>query len=196
MKTSLATILSVTGVLAAGALAFTVNTSVLDNAVTTSEAAPALQAEVITLSNFAPSAATTTAAAVAEPSATTTAAAAVAEPTVAAQSTYNIDGVASITLALDTNSLSVVSVTPVSGYTFAATTVSNSRIAVALTLGGSVMTFHAEVLDGRIVTSVVAEQPRISSAAPKTRSYDDDDDEDEDEDEENEHEEEGEDDDD
>ena len=59
MKTSLATILSVTGVLAAGALAFTVNTSVLDNAVTTAEAAPALQADVIALSNFAPSAATT-----------------------------------------------------------------------------------------------------------------------------------------
>ena len=112
----------------------------------------------------------------------------------AAQSTYNIDGVAAITLSLDTNSLSVVSVTPVSGYTFAATTESNSRIAVALTLGGSVMTFHAEVLDGRIVTSVVAEQPRISNAAPKTRSYDDDDEKNEHED--SEHEEEGEDDDD
>ena len=184
MKTSLATILSVTGVLAAGALAFTVNTSVLDNAVTTAEAAPALQADVIALSNFAPSAATT--------APVTTAAA--AAPTVAAQSTYNIDGVAAITLSLDTNSLSVVSVTPVSGYTFAATTVSNSRIAVALTLGGSVMTFHAEVLDGRIVTSVVAEQPRISNAAPKTRSYDDDDEKNEHED--SEHEEEGEDDDD
>ena len=183
MKTSLATILSVTGVLAAGALAFTVNTSVLDNAVTTAEAAPALQADVIALSNFAPSAATT--------APVTTA---VAAPTVAAQSTYNIDGVAAITLSLDTNSLSVVSVTPVSGYTFAATTESNSRIAVALTLGGSVMTFHAEVLDGRIVTSVVAEQPRISNAAPKTRSYDDDDDENENEN--NNEEEEGEDDDD
>ena len=167
MKTSLATILSVTGVLAAGALAFTVNTSVLDNAVTTAEAAPALQADVV---------------------------AAGLQPTVAAQSTYNIDGVAAITLSLDTNSLSVVSVTPVSGYTFAATTESNSRIAVALTLGGSVMTFHAEVLDGRIVTSVVAEQPRISNAAPKTRSYDDDDEKNEHED--SEHEEEGEDDDD
>ena len=176
MKTSLATILSVTGVLAAGALAFTVNTSVLDNAVTTAEAAPALQADVIALSNFAPSAATTA-----------------PVTTVAAQSTYNIDGVAAITLSLDTNSLSVVSVTPVSGYTFAATTESNSRIAVALTLGGSVMTFHAEVLDGRIVTSVVAEQPRISNAAPKTRSYDDDD---ENENENNNEEEEGEDDDD
>jgi hypothetical protein len=88
-----------------------------------------------------------------------------------------------------------VSVAPVSGYTFAATTESNSRIAVALTLGDSVMTFRAEVLDGRIVTSVVAEQPRISSSAPKTRSYNDDDDERE-ENEENEHEEEGEDDDD
>ena len=196
MKTSLATILSVTGVLAAGALAFTVNTSVLDNAVTTAEAAPALQADVIALSNFAPSAATSA------PSASTTApvttaAAAAAEPTVAAQSTYNIEGVAAITLALDTNSLSVVSVTPVGGYTFAATTESNSRIAVALKLGDSVMTFHAEVLDGRIVTSVVAEQPRISNAAPKTRSYDDDDDDDDDENEnENENEEEGEDDDD
>ena len=184
MKTSLATILSVTGVLAAGALAFTVNTSVLDNAVTTAEAAPALQADVIALSNFAPGAATTA------PSAATTA----PVTTVAAQSTYNIDGVAAITLSLDTNSLSVVSVTPVSGYTFAATTESNSRIAVALTLGGSVMTFHAEVLDGRIVTSVVAEQPRISNAAPKTRSYDDDDEKNEHED--SEHEEEGEDDDD
>ena len=192
MKTSLATILSVTGVLAAGALAFTVNTSVLDNAVTTSEAAPALQAEVIALSNFAPGTATTA------PSASTTPVATVAvEPTVAAQSTYNIDGVAAITLSLDTNSLSVVSVTPVSGYTFAVTTESNSRIAVALTLGNSVMTFHAEVLDGRIVTSIVAEQPRISNAAPKTRSYDDDDDDDENENEnENNNEEEGEDDDD
>ena len=167
MKTSLATMLSVTGVLAAGALAFTVNTSVLDQAVITAEAAPALQADVI---------------------------AAVVEPTVAAQSTYNIDGVAAITLSLDTNLLSVVSVAPTNGYTFATTTESNSRIAVALTLGDSVMTFHAEVLDGRIVTSVVAEQPRIKSPAPTKRG--DDDEHEENEHEENEHEEEGEDDDD
>ena len=182
MKTSLATILSVTGVLAAGALAFTVNTSVLDNAVTTAEAAPALQADVIALSNFAPSAVTTPAAAVAV----------AVEPTVAAQSTYNIDGVAAITLSLDTNSLKVVSVAPVNGYTFAATAESNSRIAVALTLGDSVMTFHAEVLDGRIITSIIAEQPKISSAAPKMRSNDENDDHEENEHEENEHEEEGE----
>ena len=166
MKTSLATMLSVTGVLAAGALAFMVNTSVLDQAVITAEAAPALQADVI---------------------------AAVVEPTVAAQSTYNIDGVAAITLSLDTNLLSVVSVAPINGYTFATTTESNSRIAVALTLGDSVMTFHAEVLDGRIVTSVVAEQPRIKSPAPTKRG---DDEHEENEHEENEHEEEGEDDDD
>ena len=183
MKTSLATVLSITGVLAAGALAFTVNTSVLDNAVTTSEAAPALQAEVIALSNFAPSAVTTPAAA---------AVAVAVEPTVAAQSTYNIDGVAAITLSLDTNSLKVVSVAPVNGYTFAATAESNSRIAVALTLGDSVMTFHAEVLDGRIITSIIAEQPKISSAAPKMRSNDENDDHEENEHEENEHEEEGE----
>lgn len=167
MKTSLATMLSITGVLAAGALAFTVNTSVLDQAKITAEAAPALQADVI---------------------------AAAVEPSVAAQSTYNIDGVAAITLSLDTNLLSVVSVAPINGYTFATTTESNSRIAVALTLGDSVMTFHAEVLDGRIVTSVVAEQPRIKSPAPTKRG--DDDEHEENEHEENEHEEEGEDDDD
>ena len=178
MKTSLATVLSMTGVLAAGALAFRVNTSVLDNAVITAEAAPALQAEVVTLSNLAPSATTTEVAA------------AVVEPTVAAQSTYNIDGVAAITLSLDTNLLSVVSVAPINGYTFATTTESNSRIAVALTLGDSVMTFHAEVLDGRIVTSIVAEQPRIKSPAPTKRG--DDDEHEENEHEENEHEEEGE----
>ena len=169
MKTSLATMLSVTGVLAAGALAFTVNTSVLDNAVITAEAAPALQADVI---------------------------AAAVEPSVAAQSTYNIDGVAAITLSLDTNLLSVVSVAPINGYTFATTTESDSRVAVALTLSDSVMTFHAEVLDGRIVTSIVAEQPRISSAAPKTQNNYDDDEHEENEHEENEDEEEGEDDDD
>jgi hypothetical protein len=167
MKTSLATMLSVTGVLAAGALAFTVNTSVLDQAVITAEAAPALQADVI---------------------------AAVVEPTVAAQSTYNIDGVAAITLSLDTNLLSVVSVAPINGYTFATTTESNSRVAVALTLGDSVMTFHAEVLDGRIVTSIVAEQPRIKSPSPTKRG--DDDEHEENEHEENEDEKEGEDDDD
>jgi hypothetical protein len=56
------------------------------------------------------------------------------------------------------------------------------------------MTFHAEVLDGRIVTSVVAEQPRIKSPAPTKRG--DDDEHEENEHEENDVEEEGEDDDD
>ena len=138
MKTSLATMLSVTGVLAAGALAFTVNTSVLDNAVTTAEAAPALQADVI---------------------------AAGVEPTVAAQSTYNIDGVATITLSLDANSLSVVSVTPVSGYTFITTTKNNSRIAVALTLGDSVMKGAAPALAdlGIVVDAVQDRQGKMGA---------------------------------
>lgn len=173
MKTSLATMLSVTGVLAAGALAFAVNTSVLDHAVTTSEAAPTLQADVVSLSNLAPisataPAATTQAAPTPAPAVTAEVAAAVA-----AQSTYNIDGVAAITLALSDNSLSVVSVTPAGGYTAAATAVSASRIEVVLTRSNSVMKFSAQVLDGRIVTSVVAEQPRVTSTAPS--KYNDDD---------------------
>lgn len=172
MKTSLATMLSVTGVLAAGALAFAVNTSVLDHAVTTSEAAPTLQADVVSLSNLAPIGAT--ASAVTTQGAPTTAPAVTAEiaAAVAAQSTYNIDGVAAITLALSDNSLSVVSVTPAGGYTAAATAVSASRIEVVLTRSNSVMKFSAQVLDGRIVTSVVAEQPRVTSTAPS--KYNDD----------------------
>lgn len=178
MKTSLATMLSVTGVLAAGALAFAVNTSVLDHAVTTSEAAPTLQADVVSLSNLAPigataPAATTQAAPTPAPAVTAEVAAAVA-----AQSTYNIDGVAAITLALSDNSLSVVSVTPAGGYTAAATAVSASRIEVVLTRSNSVMKFSAQVLDGRIVTSVVAEQPRVTSAAPSKYNDDEGDDDD------------------
>ena len=188
MKTSLATMLSVTGVLAAGALAFAVNTSVLDHAVTTSEAAPTLQADVVSLSNLAPigataPAATTQAAPTPAPAVTAEVAAAVA-----AQSTYNIDGVAAITLALSDNSLSVVSVTPAGGYTAAATAVSASRIEVVLTKSNSVMKFSAQVLDGRIVTSVVAEQPRVSSTAP-TKYNDDEGDDDDREHEENENDE-------
>ena len=178
MKTSLATMLSVTGVLAAGALAFAVNTSVLDQAVTTSEAAPTLQADVVSLSNLAPigataPAATTQAAPTPAPAVTAEVAAAVA-----AQSTYNIDGVAAITLALSDNSLSVVSVTPAGGYTAAATAVSASRIEVVLTKSNSVMKFSAQVLDGRIVTSVVAEQPRVKSTAPSKYNDDEGDDDD------------------
>ncbi|CAB4648852.1 MAG: hypothetical protein F2625_03665 [Actinobacteria bacterium] len=178
MKTSLATMLSVTGVLAAGALAFAVNTSVLDHAVTTSEAAPTLQADVVSLSNLAPigataPAATTQAAPTPAPAVTAEVAAAVA-----AQSTYNIDGVAAITLALSDNSLSVVSVTPAGGYTAAATAVSASRIEVVLTRSNSVMKFSAQVLDGRIVTSVVAEQPRVTSTAPSKYNDDEGDDDD------------------
>ena len=190
MKTSLATMLSVTGVLAAGALAFAVNTSVLDHAVTTSEAAPTLQADVVSLSNLAPigataPAATTQAAPTPAPAPAVTAEVAAA---VAAQSTYNIDGVAAITLALSDNSLSVVSVTPAGGYTAAATAVSASRIEVVLTRSNSVMKFSAQVLDGRIVTSVVAEQPRVSSTAP-TKYNDDEGDDDDREHEENENDE-------
>ena len=184
MKTSLATMLSVTGVLAAGALAFAVNTSVLDQAVTTSEAAPALQADVVPLADFTPSG--VTASAVTTQGAPTTAPAPAPAPAitaevvaaVAAQSTYNIDGVAAITLALSDNSLSVVSVTPAGGYTAAATAVNASRVEVVLTKSNSVMRFSAQVLDGRIVTSVVAEQPRVTSTAPSKYNDDEGDDDD------------------
>ena len=188
MKTSLATMLSVTGVLAAGALAFAVNTSVLDQAVTTSEAAPALQADVVPLADFTPSGVTASAVTTQGVPAPAPAVTAEVAAAVAAQSTYNIDGVAAITLALSDNSLSVVSVAPAGGYTAAATAVSGSRIEVVFTKSNSVMKFSAQVLDGRIVTSVVAEQPRVSSTAP-TKYNDDEGDDDDREHEENENDE-------
>jgi len=170
MKTSLATTLSVVGVLAAGGVAFVVNTSVLDSADQTPTASQAFEATITDLATEAATLVSGRSVDTAAPPATT-------PSTTAVQTSYNIDGVAVVTLSRDGESLSVVSVTPVSGYTYVATDESISRIEIRFTKGAAVLKFHADIIGDRIVTSVMNE-PQASGASPRPHSHDEDHDED------------------
>jgi len=181
MKTSLATTLSVIGVIAAGSVAYAVNTSVLDSADQTPTARQALEATITDL-------ATQEASPVSDQSVNTVAPTATVPSATAVQTSYNIDGVAVVTLSRDGESLSVVSVTPVSGYTYAATNESISRIEIRFTKGAAVLKFHADIIGDRVVTSVMNE-PQASGAAPRPHSHDEEHEEDHDEDHDEDHEE-------
>lgn len=180
MKTSLATTLSVVGVLAAGSVAFAVNTSVLDSADQTPSASQALEATITDL-------ATAVATPVSGQSVNTVAPPATVESETAVQTSYNIDGVAVVTLSHDGESLSVVSVTPVSGYTYTASNESNSRIEIRFTKGSAVLKFHADIIGDRVVTSVMNE-PQVSGAPTRPQSHDEEHDDEHDEDHDEDHE--------
>ena len=174
MKTSLATTLSVVGVLAAGSVAFAVNTSVLDSADQTPTASQALEATITDL-------ATAEATPVTGQSVNTVAPPVTVASATGVQTSYNIDGVAVVTLSREGESLSVVSVTPVSGYTYTALNESISRIEIRFTKGSSVLKFHADIIGDRVVTSVMNE-PQMSGAPTRPHSHDEEHDEDHDED--------------
>lgn len=163
MKTSLATTLSVVGVLAAGGVAFAVNTSVLDSATQEPSASQALEATITDI-------AAGTSSPVSGQSATTVAPPATDGSASAIQTTYNIDGVAVVTLSRDGGSLSVVSVAPMAGYTYEAANESASRIEIKFSKGNSVMKFHADIIGDRVVTSVM-NQPPTSSGAKRPHAH-------------------------
>lgn len=173
MKTSLATTLSVVGVLAAGSVAFAVNTSVLDSADQTPTASQALEATITDL-------ATVEATPVSGQSVNTVAPPVTVASATDVQTSYNIDGVAVVTLSRNGESLSVVSVTPVSGYTYTAINESISRIEIRFTKGSAVLKFHADIIGDRVVTSVMNE-PQMSGAPTRPHSHDEEHDEDHDE---------------
>ena len=177
MKTSLATTLSVVGVLAAGSVAFAVNTSVLDSADQTPTASQALEA---TITDLATAEATAEATPVTGQSVNTVAPPVTVASATGVQTSYNIDGVAVVTLSREGESLSVVSVTPVSGYTYTALNESISRIEIRFTKGSSVLKFHADIIGDRVVTSVMNE-PQLSGAPTRPHSHDEEHDEDHDE---------------
>lgn len=155
MRSGFVTTLSMVGILAAGTTAFAVNTSVLNNATKSSEASPALQAEVVAfgITDQTPS--------------TLTPAPGSASPT-SVQSKYSIDGVGVVTLAQDAAVLTTVAVEPADGFTFETKNVSDSQVEVRLTKDAKQLVFHAELLDGRIVTSLTS--PRTPQADPGTIS--------------------------
>jgi hypothetical protein len=164
MKTTFATTFSIVGVLAAGGIAFAVNTSVLDTATNQISASQAIVAETV---GIVP----TENAPVVEPTATTVA------PPAIVETAYNIAGVGVVTLSQNSNALSVSKVVPASGYTFTSVNESVSRIEVTFKSGSKTLKFHAEIIGGRIITSVLNE-PTPLDGAPHPKTHDEDHDED------------------
>ncbi|MEO8162906.1 MAG: hypothetical protein ABI590_03915 [Ilumatobacteraceae bacterium] len=154
MKTSLATTLSIVGVLATGGVAFAVNTSVLDSSVAAVTATPALPEAIVPRAespfDFEGSPTDSTVP--------------VAVASTSVQSAYDVDGAGIVTLAQDGTSLTVVSVLPVSGWTFDTSNEDAAGVEVEFTNGAQHMKFRAELLDGRIVTSVQTEVDEAKGA--------------------------------
>jgi hypothetical protein len=164
MKTTFATTFSIVGVLAAGGIAFAVNTSVLDTATNQFSASQALVAEVagIVPTENAP---------VVESTAVTVA------PPATVETAYNIAGVAVVTLSQNGTSLLLANVAPAGDYTYSTVNETASRVLVTFTSGVKTMKFRAEIIGDRIITSVLNETAPTATA-PRPRTHDDDDDDD------------------
>ena len=164
MKTTFATTFSIVGVLAAGGIAFAVNTSVLDTATNQFSASQAIVAET---AGIVP----TENAVVVESTAITVA------PPAIVETAYNIAGVAVVTLAQNGTSLSVANVAPAGDYTYSTVNETASRVLVTFTSGVKTMKFRAEIIGDRIITSVLNETaPTATAPRPRTHNEDDDDD--------------------
>jgi hypothetical protein len=161
MKKSIATTLSVVGVLAAGGVAFAVNTSVLDTATNQFSASQALEANIADIASGSGSSETTVA------------------PSAAAETSYNIDGIGIVTLSQSGGTLSVANVEPVSGYTYSSVNESASRIEVTFKNDTKMLKFHADIIGDRIITSVLNE-PTDPSGAPRMKHHGEDHDDDHD----------------
>ena len=169
MKTSLATTISIAGVVAAGAFTFAVNSTMLTS-VSTSSDMPPVDAAVLMSRNTQlavlapPVAVVVTGANVGSQSApiapTTTVQ--VGQSTV---SSYSLPGAASVQLVQSPSHLKVGVVTPQDGYVYSAENVSATRVMVTLTNYRHRLKFNAEIIGGRVVTSLIASDV-VAPAAP------------------------------
>lgn len=155
MKTSLATTLSIVGVLATGGLAMAVNTTVLDSTVSSVEGSPALAEANVSVSAL--SVTSTVPSEPVSPASETTLA-----PT-SVQSAYDVEGAGIVTLEQNASVLTVLSVNPVSGWTYNSTVERTNRVEVEFTDGTQDVKFTAELLDGRIITAVEATDTKVSA---------------------------------
>jgi len=173
MKTSLATTLSVIGVLATGGVAMAVNTTVLDSTVSSVEGPSPLAEALVPIAAF--SVQSTVPINSAMPVLPTTPGETV--PSVpemivehaSVQSAYDVQGVGIITLEQSATNLSVISVNPVSGWTYDSKNEGASRLEIKFTSGTQLVKFTAELLDGRIITAVEATD---TSVAPPRKDDD------------------------
>ncbi len=163
MKTSIATTLSVVGVIAAGAAAYAVNTSVLGAA---AENPPTAVAQAPTSSVAASSIGQVTNAAVvsqqSEVSDSTT--------------TYKVGNAGSVVIDVSSGQIVVTSILPGAGFTSEpARADANGVVKVHFVSSTQRIEFIAKLVNGAVVTDVVNETP--TSMAPPREHHDDDDDE-------------------
>ena len=157
VKTSLATTISMGVVLAAGSVAFAVNTSVLD-ATVTADQAPAGSARLVDEPATTGTSAAAPATTVVPPDDAAVAQAAATTLPQATQSAYDVQGFGIVTLEQTASSLTVVSVAAAANVTAQAGQESATRVEVRFAdASGQSVTFHADVIGGRIVTSVMRE---------------------------------------
>ena len=152
MKTSLVTTLSVVGVLATGGAAFAANSTILDSIRSTDKTSTALTEAIVpvtALPNVLGMPVLPTSPGDSIP--------AVTEMIVvldSAQSQYNVEGSGVVVLEQSANGLKVISVVPVSGWTFDAENKSTTRIEVSFENGNKSVEFRAELIDGRIIAAI------------------------------------------
>lgn len=214
MKASLATTISIAGVVSAGAFTYVVNSTMLTSISTSAEIAPveaviapgttgvvAGEPPITVVVSSSDNGSSVGAQAVpadrsAPTSSSSSSSSSSIAPTTTVQigsstvSSYSIQGAAAIQLVQTANSLSVSSVSPMSGYIFNAESVSSTRIAVTLSNSSQKLKFNAELIGGRVVTSLIAspivESPPVttpavasapaapaSSVAPRTKKHED-----------------------
>ena len=195
MKTSLATTISVAGVVAAGAFTYAVNSSMLTSVSTSAEIAP-VDAAVLApgttgLTVLAPpltvvvsgtdsgtgvgsqsvaddrSAPTSSSSSSSSSSIAPTTTVQVGSSTV---SSYSIQGAASVQLVQSASGLSVASVSPQNGYIYNAESLSATRVVVTFTSSTQKLKFNAELIGGRVVTSLIASEVSAPVAAPTIAS--------------------------
>ena len=191
MKTSVATTVSLVAVLAAGGLAFAVNTRALTDTSVVDGSVPAF-AVVATASKLtnatlpAPSTTTSTAQSmVAGISASTTTSIAqsmVVGTSSAETSEYEIVGIGVIVVQKDGESLKVMNVNPSAGFTYSSLQKSSDQVQVDLASATQIVEFRARLLDGRIINDVQVKNILGTGKSRNGEGEKDDDDDDDDED--------------
>ena len=175
MKTSVATTVSLVAVLAAGGLAFAVNTRALTDTSVVDGSVPAF-AIVATASKL-------TNATLPAPSTTTSTAQSMVVGTSSAEtSEYEIVGIGVIVVQKDGESLKVMNVNPSAGFTYSSLQKSSDQVQVDLASATQIVEFRARLLDGRIINDVQVKNILGTGKSRNGEGEKDDDDDDDDED--------------
>ena len=171
MKTSIATAVSFTAVLAAGGLAFAVNTRALSTTVAVESSVPTVAAIAL------PSDSTNTTMPMSGATSSSIQST-VSGSMVAESSEFELPGIGVITLQQNGDSLEVLKVNPVVGFTYRSSQQGSDQVRVELLSASQKVEFRARLLDNRIFTDVQAENI-------KDRNQDNDDDDNDDDDNDN-----------